>query len=95
MDIAKRKGRLSITTSNGNSKMEVHGNGQDILFNWLVMTSQVCKVLKIPVEELIRDLPAVIRDYETHVFRGSIMYQDPVRGGGNYENGPDGKHSAD
>lgn len=81
MDIAKRKGRLSITTSNGNSKMEVHGNGQDILFNWLVMTSQVCKVLKIPVEEMIRDLPAAIRDYETHGIRECIEIRRPGSAG--------------
>ncbi len=95
MDIKKRSGRLSITTSSGESKMEVRGSSADILFNWLVMTSQVCKVLGIPVDELIRDLPAVIRDYETLVFRGSIAIRALDRKGGNYENGPAGKHPAD
>lgn len=90
MDIKKRSGRLSITTSSGELKMEVRGSSADILFNWLVMTSQVCKVLGIPVEELIRDLPAVIRDY-----RGSIAIRALDRKGGNYENGPAGKHPAD
>ena len=95
MDIKKRSGRLSITTSSGESKMEVRESSADILFNWLVMTSQVCKVLGIPVEELIRDLPAVIRDYETLVFRGSIAIRALDRKGGYYENGPAGKHPAD
>lgn len=59
-----RSGKLSIETHGSESTAEISGCGEDIIFNWIALTNQICKALHIPPAALAVSMPGMVADYE-------------------------------
>ena len=64
----KRDGALSIRTDGDRSEVRISWSNNDILFNWVALTHQVCKSLNVSPILLAASMPGAIADYLTHDF---------------------------
>ena len=69
----RKGGKLSITTDGDQSTGDIVGTGQEILYNWIVLTHSIVSSLHIPVELLSLRLPTMMARYEKEDLREAVL----------------------
>ena len=69
----RKGGKLSITTDGDQSTVDIVGTGQDILYNWIVLTHSIVSSLHIPVELLSLRLPTMMARYGKEDLREAVL----------------------
>ena len=69
----RKGGKLSITTDGDQSTVDIVGTGQEILYNWIVLTHSIVSSLHIPVELLSLRLPTMMARYEKEDLREAVL----------------------